>query len=99
METEERCDMSDLFPSQCAHCRKLPDVLPTDGLLFENETTATYDGKCALDDSHPIEVGDVIAMAIDDKGADQLDVGWVCPRCIVAAGKYWERQLREAYRA
>lgn len=73
-----RCLMSDLEPSQCAHCRgsvSLEDAprseVSSTGPLFE----AQYPGKCA-GCGDPIEPGDSIAKA----GAS-----YVCGECVVLA--------------
>jgi hypothetical protein len=46
---DTRCPITDLLPTECAHCRKLPDLeAPSTGLrLLGKAFPAAYPGRCA----------------------------------------------------
>jgi hypothetical protein len=69
---DQRCDITDLINSQCAHCRRLPDPTPrTLGRPFR----ADYPGHCR-DCAEPYAAGDRIRRISDDDGA-----GYIGPCC------------------
>jgi len=72
---EERCDATDLFPSQCGHCRKTPDT----AVEFEHVAVRTVEAKFASKCpgcGEPIEVGETVGLA------DAEARVWVCGGCI-----------------
>lgn len=64
---EERCDLTELYVSQCAHCRQLPDPKP----LLGSWLRARYAGRCAECDDY-IRPGTYI-RAVGD--------GYLCTDC------------------
>ena len=87
-EAGTRCDYSDLYKDQCAHCKghTLDLEAETDVATLRREVgfdvavdrtiTARFDGTCALqpfDPNHSIEVGHRIGST---------DVGYVCRLCV-----------------
>lgn len=69
MSTEDWCDFNDMPASQCAHCRKVPE-LPTMGgsagpkPVLGTITVAQYHGTCASCEN-PIEPGDHIGPDVN----------------------------------
>lgn len=75
MTAEVRCDVTDLYPNQCGHCRKTPDTAVEFEHIAERTTLAKFDGRCR-GCGEPIAVGDVIGLADVEAGV------WVCEGCI-----------------
>lgn len=76
-----RCDLTELLVDQCAHCLGHKDdvgAIDTRTAVVERTMLARYDGRCALDTRHPIEVGDRIG---------QTEHGWACSGCTETPGR------------
>lgn len=75
---EERCALTDLPKSGCAHCRTPETAAVDPGELSPDDVLDTFDarypGRCAVRGC-PIEVGDVIARLVDGSG-------YCCERCL-----------------
>jgi hypothetical protein len=69
-----RCDLTDLLVDQCAHCLKHTDTAVIDAgtVVVGHTRLARFDGRCAIDARHGIDVGDRIG---------QTEHGWVCSSC------------------
>lgn len=87
MTDQQRCELTYLYPDQCAcrnHKNKTLDVKPTDGVLIEQRIReAKYEGVCVLDPSHRIEAGTPIAMVAEERPAPRpiKTLGYCCAEC------------------
>jgi hypothetical protein len=90
--SEGRCEKHDMILSGCADCNgvgaafdaSVKGVVATD-LLIERFLIARYDGRCAVDRSHPIVPGDEIGFAVNEvplTDGSWDKVGWVCEACV-----------------
>lgn len=68
---EERCEISDLLPSDCAHCRGIKSELDFSGKLVA-EFPALYAGKCAACDRRYEQ---------DHRIGRTEDGDYICRRC------------------
>lgn len=71
--TEERCAISDLVVSQCAHCRPPAPEPPLDRAKFGPWFEAGHDSDCDGTCGGEIQAGDMIRS--DGEG------GWLCTGC------------------
>jgi hypothetical protein len=84
LDSSGRCTLSDLFPDQC-YCPEHRNIKPLDAINYndigiDRFIESRYDGRCALDASHPIAAGARIGHAYDL--TNRHDIGWVCQKCI-----------------
>lgn len=85
--TEDRCELSDLLISQCAHCRghhdPIADLLAAEtiaGLTGEGLVTGTAkQGRSCPSCRAWIDVGDMVAL---DRGEDGRAKRWICGGCV-----------------
>ncbi len=77
--SEERCEFSELYRSQCAHCRAKTTELSEEDIHFKLFTVAKWRGKCALCED-PLLPGMMIGMAVEACDPTLL-IGWCCERC------------------
>lgn len=76
MTEEERCDVTDLYPSMCGHCRKTPDTAVEFEHVAERQMLAKFSGRCR-GCGEPIVAGETtIGLADAEAGV------WVCEGCI-----------------
>jgi hypothetical protein len=81
MFEEERCTHTELYVSQCAHCRGEQEASPYEGVLIERFVVARYVGdRCMLIPDHRLEVGTTIGLAVYENDGERL--GWVCAECV-----------------
>lgn len=69
MKDRDRCELTELYVRQCAHCRRLPD--PKTSMRLGAWLTALYPGRCVGCDDY-IDPGDQIRSTTD---------GYVCADC------------------
>jgi hypothetical protein len=82
IDEDGRCRRTDLLPSDCgcaAH-RGGETVDEFEGVLISRFLTAKYEGRCALDRSHRIELGELIGRAVQESNLND-EIGWVCESC------------------
>jgi hypothetical protein len=74
-----RCEFTELYVDQCAHCLGHQDVETIDYTTVKVHHTmnARLDGRCALNGKHTIVEGDRIG---------RTDDGWACTSCVDRAG-------------
>lgn len=70
--SEPRCEKTELYVSQCAHCRPTPDPLVLDSEAVEHRFEAVYSGHCTICDG-PIRAGETIARLTTG--------GYACTSC------------------